>query len=177
MLGGTNIQHSRHRTKVKVSDNLSRASVAWRCRFMAQARVSIDARLMSAYGPKRTSTAPLWAATALLLRRQEVLRVFVTAITAHIISSYSVMVRTPALCGGDDDAQISNQFQRLYADGCLCSPIGRQRGRCADRDNFSKLSSKSGQSRPESPVRAERADVADNRALSTTSKSAAWNAR
>jgi hypothetical protein len=39
-----------------------------------------------------------------------VLRLFVTAITAHIIRSYSVIVGTPAFCGGDNEVQLSDQF-------------------------------------------------------------------
>jgi hypothetical protein len=44
------------------------------------------------------------------LTAREVLRLFVIAITAHLIRSYSVIVGTPAFCGGDNEVQLSDQF-------------------------------------------------------------------
>jgi len=74
-------------------------------------------------------------------KTREVLRLFVMAITDRIICSYNVVVAMPAYCGGDNEVQLSNQLKRLYADLCLCRAVGRQRGRYADRNNFSKFPS------------------------------------
>ena len=66
------------------------------------------------------------------LGAREVLRLFVIAITAPIICSYRITIRTPAFCGGDNEVQLSNQFERVYADSRLRTPIG---GQCCRRAN------------------------------------------
>jgi len=63
----------------------------------------------------------------------EVLRLFVIAITAPIICSYRAIAGgMPAFCGGDNEVQLSNKFERIYADSRLRTPTG---GQCCRRAN------------------------------------------
>ena len=99
------------------------------------------------------------------------MRLFVTVNTARTSHSPIMTIGTSTFCrvrGDDDELQLSDQFQRVYADRRLCGAAARRRRRCAHRKALSATASRSGQQRPKSSVRTERADVADDRCLSTT---------
>lgn len=72
---------------------------------------------------------------------------------------------------GDDNAlQISDQFQRVYADRRLCGAAARRRHGRIHRRAISTPASRSGYQVPKSPVRTERTYVANYRSLSTAAR-------
>ena len=82
------------------------------------------------------------------------MRLFVTVNTARISFSASLTVGTSTFCrvrGDDDELQLSDHFQRVYADYRLCGAAARRRRRRAYRKALPTAAPRSGQQMPKSP--------------------------
>ena len=100
------------------------------------------------------------------------MRLFVTVNTARASHSPSVVKGTSTFCrvrGDDNEFQLSDQFQRVHADYRLCGSAARRRCRRSHGKALSTAASRSGRQGPKSPMRTERAYVADDRSLSVRS--------
>src|SRR6516164_10586595 len=105
------------------------------------------------------------------------MRLFVMTNTPRTFHHAIVRLGNSNFCrvrGEDDELELSDQLERVCQDRRLCGARARRRRGSAHRKSVSTAASKSSQQVPESPLRVERAYVADDRPLKQRLGLKAW---